>query len=370
MRLDLACFVTGLAGTALILGGCGPSTSTVLLAGGPAPVRLGVYPAVARSGEALQVSVASPNADSIELRSANGMDRYSSAGPALQVSLPSNFGDSASETRFAVRSHGRLLNVLKKPLNVSVCRNRICQSYYHELSVLLPERNRRRIAVTGSWGTAFTTRAAGGTDLPVSRRARSRSEWNLQAELAAGAVSARLQGYSGPDGLGASLDASRQLKRGDGLSYGLAVHLEGVEAQWHPAGISPSGGGMGYRASIGPAIMLKGITASTQLGIYADGGAILQELSTFISINGGLTEVRVPVTVTLDKTFSFGDQSMMPRRQEQLERLTIAWEFLPSVALRLRVASRRSTWPTGQLASDLYASEAGYTLGAQYTLGW
>lgn len=371
MRLELACLVTGLAGTGLFLGGCGISTSTVTLAGEPVPVRLGTTPAVARSGGSLHVSVTSPNADSIVLRSANGLDRYSAVGSALRVSLPGNFGDDAPETRFALRSHGRLLNILKKPLNVFVCRNQICRSYYHELSVLLPEQNRRRIAVTGGWSTAFSTRAFGGTDLPVSRRARNRSEWNLQAEWAAGAVNARLQGFAGPDRRGASLDMAREIKQGDPVSYGLSIHLEGVQAGWHPAGeISAPSSGTAYRVSIGPAIMLKGITASSQLGIYADGGQIMQELSTFFSINGGLTEVRLPLTVTLDKTFAFGDQSIMPRRQEQVERLTLAWEFLPSLALRLRIASRRSSWPAGQEASDLFANESAYSLGAQYTVGW
>ena len=371
MRLDLACLVTGLAGTGLFLGGCSVSTSSVALASGPVPVRLSTTPAIAPYGGSRQVSVTSPNADSIQLRSANGLDRYSAAGSALQVSLPGNFGDDAPQNRFALRSHGRLLNVLKQPLDVLVCRNQICRSYYHELAVQLPERNRRRIAVTGSWSTASTTRAFGGTDLPVSRRARSRSEWNLQAEWAAGAVNARLQGFAGPDRRGASLDIAREIKRGDAVSYGLSVHLEGVQPDWPLAGgISAPSSGNAYRVSLGPAVMLKGITASSQLGIYADGRQIMQELSTFLSINGGLTEVRLPLTVTLDKTFAFGDQSILPRRQEQVERLTLAWEFLPSLALRLRIASRRSTWPTGQEASRLYANEAAYSLGAQYTVGW
>jgi hypothetical protein len=370
MRLELACFVIGLAGTELFLEGCSPSTSTVDLAEGPVPVRLGVYPAVAPAGGSLLVSVTSPNADSIELQSANGLDRYSSVGSALHVSLPGNFGDSASESRFAVRSHGRLFNVLKKPLNVLVCRDQVCRPYYHELSVLLPERNRRRLAVTGGWSAAFTSRAVRGIGPRVSRNSPSRSEWNLQAELAAGATSARLQGFAGPDWRGASLDVSREIKQGDGLSYGLAIRLEGIEAQWDPAvGISTVSRAMAYRGSIGPAIMLRGITASTQLGIYTDGKGAMQELSTFLSVNGALTEVRLPITVTLDRTFAFGNQSMMPRRREQLERLTIAWEFLPSLALRLRVADRRSSWPTGQ-PTDLHASEGGYSLGAQYTLGW
>ena len=370
IRLDLVCFVTGLAGTGFSLGGCAIPTSTVALANGPVPVRMGITPAVARSGESQLVQVISPNADSIQLRSANGLDRYSAVGSALQVSLPGNFGDRTGETHFAVRSHGRLFNALKKPVNVYVCRNQTCQWYYHELTVLLPEQNRRRLALSAGWSAAFTSRAIRGIGPAVSRSSPSRSEWNLQAELAAGPMNARLQGFAGPDWRGASLDVSREIKRGDGLSYGLAIRLEGIQAQWDPAvGISTVSRGMAYRGSIGPAIMLRGITASTQLGIYTDEKGAMQELSTFLSFNGALTEVRLPITVTLDRTFAFGDQSMMPRRREQLQRLTIAWEFLPSLALRVRMADRRSSWPTGQ-PTDLHASEGGYSLGAQYTLGW
>ena len=371
MRLDLACFVTGLTGTGLFIAGCSVSTSTTTLAGGTVPVRLGMSPAIARAGESVLVSVTSPNADSIQLRSANGLDRYSGTGSALRVSLDGNFGDNDSRSRFAVRSQGRLLDVLRKPFDVYVCHDQVCRGYSHELLVRLPERNRRRLAVTGGWSTAFTTRAVRGSDQPVSRRGETLSEWNLQAELASGPVNARLQGFAGSDWRGASLDISREMKHGDGLSYGLAVHLEGIHAEWDPAAkISVPSKGMVYRSSIGPAIMLRGITASTQLGIYSDGRGIMQELSTFISINGALTEVRLPVTVTLDKTIAFGDQSPRSRRQEQLQRLTVAWEFLPSLALRLRVAASTSSWPSGTGTSDLHASEAGYSLGAQYTLGW
>jgi hypothetical protein len=371
MRLDLACFMTGLTGTGLFIAGCSVSTSTTTLAGGTVPVRLGMSPAIARAGEPVLVSVTSPNADSIQLRSANGLDRYSEAGPALRVSLDGDFGEHEPQSRFAVRSHGRLLNVVRKPFDVYVCHDQVCRAYSHDLLVRLPEQNRRKLAVTGGWSTAFTTRAIRGSDQPVSRRGGTRSEWNLQAELASGPVNARLQGFAGPDWRGASLDVSRELKHGEGMSYGLAVHLEGIQAEWDPAArISALGKGMVYSASVGPAIMLRGITASSQLGIYTDGRGVMQQLSTFISINGALTEVRLPVTVTLDRTIAFGDQAPMSRRQEQLQRLTIAWEFLPSLAFRLGVAASRSSWPSGAQTSDLHASEAAYSLGAQYTFGW
>ncbi len=62
--------------------------------------------------------------------------------------------------------------------------------------------------------------------------------------------------------------------------------------------------------------MIKGLTASSQLGIYTDGQETLQEVSTFVSLNGGLTEVRTPVTVTLEKTFAFGGEPLIPRRRD------------------------------------------------------
>src|SRR5215213_11720454 len=114
MRLNLA-FVTGLTGTGLFIAGCSVSTSTTTLAGGTVPVRLGMSPAIARAGESVLVSVTSPNADSIQLRSTNGLDQYSEAGSALQVSLDGNFGDDEPRSRFAVRSHSHLLNIFRKP---------------------------------------------------------------------------------------------------------------------------------------------------------------------------------------------------------------------------------------------------------------
>jgi hypothetical protein len=116
--------------------------------------------------------------------------------------------------------------------------------------------------------------------------------------------------------------------------------------------------------------MVRGLTASSQLGIYTDGRETLQEVSTFISLNGGLTEVRNPVTVTLEKTFAFGGEPLIPRRRDQLERLTIGIDLVRNFALRVGMSTHRSTWPTQDLTADLRASEIFYTLGGQYTLSW
>jgi hypothetical protein len=128
--------------------------------------------------------------------------------------------------------------------------------------------------------------------------------------------------------------------------------------------------GTAYRASVGPSIMVKGLTASSQLGIYTDGRETLQELSTFVSLNGGLTEVRSPVTVTLEKTFAFGGEPMIPRRSDQLERLTLGLDIIRNFAVRFGMTTHRSSWPTADRGSDLRASEVYYTIGGQYTLSW
>jgi hypothetical protein len=358
---------------ALSLQGCGVATSTVDLTPGPNPVEFTVTPNVIQSGGWADIKVVSASADSIAIESENGLDRYWSAGPKLSARVESNFGDSLPQTQYAVRGHGRLLDVLKKPVKVVVCRQGSCRDYYRELAVQLPERNERSVAITGGWSTAFTRRAVTGSDKAVLlKEALNHTVWNVQAELATGKLSARLGGFYGADERGGSLDLSREIKRiGDGLSYGIAMHLAATHAEWLPTDRNPIlTKATAYRASIGPSIMVRGLTASSQLGIYTDGRETLQEVSTFISLNGGLTEVRNPVTVTLEKTFAFGGEPMIPRRRDQLERLTIGIDLVRNFALRLGMSTHRSAWPTQDRTSDLRASEVFYTLGGQYTLSW
>src|SRR4051812_43676229 len=120
----------------LVLQACAsPAATTVRLADAPVPVRLRSSPGIATRAAPVQLRVTTPNADSIEIRSADGLERYRGKGASLQVSLPSTFGDSTPLTRYAVRSGKRLFDVLKKPVFVTVCRNRDCREYYHELAV-------------------------------------------------------------------------------------------------------------------------------------------------------------------------------------------------------------------------------------------
>ncbi len=330
-------------------------------------------PAMAQAGGSVQLKVASASSDSISIESVDGLDRYWDTGSTLDTRLGSDFGDSVPGTRYAVREHGRLFDVLKKPMKVVVCRKGRCRNYYHELAVRLPERNERSVAVTGGWSTAFTKRAITGRDKSVLlKEALNHTVWNMQAEVATGRLSARLQGFYGADERGGSLDLSHEIKRlGEGMGYGLAMRLAATHAEWLPteryAALTK---GTAYRASIGPSIMIKGLTASSQLGIYTDGRETLQEVSTFVSLNGGLTEVRTPVTVTLEKTFAFGGEPLIPRRRDQLERLTLGLDLVRNFALRLGMTTHRSAWPSQDKLSDLRATEVYYTIGGQYTISW
>jgi hypothetical protein len=362
-----------LAGVALTLQACGVSTSTVNLTRGPEPVEVTMTPAVVQPGGSMQVLVSSPDADSIGILSDDGKDRYWETGGALRARLQSDFGDTLPEVEYAVRQQGRLFDVLKKPMRVVVCRRNSCSEYMHELAVHLPERNERSVAITGGWSTAFTKRAVTARDKSVLlKEALNHTVWNVQAELATGGLSGRLQGFYGPDERGGSLDLSHEIKSGgEGLSYGIAMHLAATQAEWLPTDRDAVlTRGTAYRASVGPSIMIKGLTASSQLGIYTDGQETLQEVSTFVSLNGGLTDVRTPVTITLEKTFAFGGEPLIPRRRDQLERLTVGVDLVRNFALRLGMTTHRSAWPTADGASDLRASEVFYQIGGQYTISW
>ena len=49
-----------------------------------------------------------------------------------------------------------------------------------------------------------------------------------------------------------------------------------------------------------------GIGTLPQFGIYTDGVETLQIASTRLSVNGKLTSIRQPVTITAEKSFAFG----------------------------------------------------------------
>jgi hypothetical protein len=116
--------------------------------------------------------------------------------------------------------------------------------------------------------------------------------------------------------------------------------------------------------------MVKGVTASTQFGIYTDGMETLQIASTRLSVNGNLTSIRSPVTITAEKTFAFGGGAIIARRRDALERLTAAVRVYDDFALNVGLSSHRSAWPDDDPRGDIRASETRIILGGQYTVTW
>jgi hypothetical protein len=161
------------------------------------------------------------------------------------------------------------------------------------------------------------------------------------------------------------------LKGGEGMSYGLAMHAGVTHSDWLDVGTGavPAGRTV-YRAGIGPSIMVKGITASSQFGIYTDGIETLQVASTRFSVNGNLTSVRHPVTLTAEKTFAFGGGAIVARRRDALERLTAAIRLVDDFALQVGISSHRLAWPDADPSNDLRASDTRMILGGLYTLTW
>jgi hypothetical protein len=353
--------------------GCAMPERSVQLAAAPDDVRVKMRPTVIRAGEPADVVVQSPGADSIAVESANGIDRYWVTGPVLRAQLSRSFGDTVSGSRFAVRWQGKLLDVLEKPAKIAACRAGRCSEFYYEFPVKLPERNRRSVAVTAAYSTVFASRAVKGDDRSVLfKQVLNNSLWSVQTELATGTWSAQLQGFYGPSQAGGSLDLSREIQRLDSeVSYGVAMHLGLAHDDWLREVGSPFiGSRTVYQATIGPSIMIRGVTASSQLGIYADGNSTMQVMSTRISVNGNLTTVRSPVTATAEKTFSFGGGAIVSRRRDAVERLTAAIYLLDDLALKLGVSTHRSAWPGDVPSRDLRTSEMLFTLGGQYSLTW
>ena len=359
-----------LGGVALI--GCGIPTHTTRLAEGPEPVDVRMEPSVLRSGQQATVVVRSASADSIAIESETGVDRYWSDGPRLSATLSADFGDLTPHHHYAERRDGLLLDRLKKSATISVCKLGRCREFYHEFEVRLPERNQRTVALSGGWSTEFARRTVTGRNrAALFQEALNRSVFSLEGELAARAWSARAQGFIGADGYGASIDLSRVIKQGDEVSYGIAMHLGTTRNEWLPDGSRPAlAERTAYRASIGPSVMLRGITASSQFGIYASGRETLQIIGTRISANGRLTSVRIPVSLTAEKTLAFGGGAIVSRRRDALERVSASVHMFDNFAVSLGVSSHRIAWPADQPAGDLRASEVLITMGGRYSVTW
>jgi hypothetical protein len=357
---------------AVALAGCGVPTQTTRIVDGPAPVTVRLEPATPTDGQFASLMITSPRADSIVFESDNGLDRYWTTRDTLRVQLDPNFGDSLRTEHFAARWQGELLSRWMKPAQITVCRARDCQTIYYEIPVELPEANHRTVAVTAGYNTVFARRSLMGSHSTVLfKEALSSGIWSAQAELSDRHWSGRVEGYAGRGERGASLDLSRVLKQGNDLSYGVAMHVDADRSEWLPEGESPVvADRTAWRAGIGPSVMLRGVTATSQLGIYSDGLQTLQVVSTRVSLNGNLTEVRLPVSLTAEKTFAFGGGAIVSRRRDALERLMASVHVVDAFALNFGMSSHRSAWPGDQPSDDFRASETLFTLGGQYTLSW
>jgi hypothetical protein len=357
---------------AVVLVGCGIPSHSTQLATGPEPVVVRMEPAVLRGGQQAAVVVRSPSADSIAIQSANGVDRYWSAGPRLDARLNADFGEAAPLRRYAERRDGVLLDRLKKPATITVCKRSRCREFHHEFEVRLPERNRRTVALAAGWNTMFAHRTITGRDrTALFEKALSGGVFSLEGELAAKAWSAKVQAFFGADTRGASVDLSRVIKQGNEVSYGIAMNLGTTRNEWLPDGTRPAlADRTAYRASIGPSIMLRGVTASSQFGIYTSGRETLQVIGTRISANGRLTSVRLPVSITAEKTLAFGRGPIVSRRRDALDRLAASVHLLEGFAVNFGVSSHRIAWPGDQPAGDLRASEVLFTMGGRCSLTW
>lgn len=360
------------AAAALVLAGCAVPTQTTRLAGGPEPVTVRLEPAVPSSGQPAELTIESPSADSIAFESENGLDRYWSAGHVLRAELTSQFGDSVPVPRYATRAEGQLLARYLKPARITVCHQHVCREHYHEIPVRLPEANHRTVALTAGYSAVFARRSlVGSRSTVLFREVLSSGIWSAQGEWEDHGWSARLEGFAGRGTRGASLDLSRMLKRAGDVSYGISVYLDADRSEWLPEGESPVlVDRTVWRAGVGPSLMLRGVTASSQLGIYTDGAQTMQVVSTRVRINGNLTEVRLPVSLTAEKTFAFGGGAIVSRRRDALERLMASVHLMDALAFNFGLATHRSAWPNNEPANDFRASETLFTLGGQYSVSW
>ncbi len=358
---------------ALSAAGCAMPSSSTQMSLGPEPVEVQMTPTVIYSGQRTQVVVRSPGADSIVFESENGLDRYWSADSVLTLWLGADFGQAEPASSYAPVFKGEAVPYLKKPVRIATCRAGRCREFHHEVAVKLPVHNERVVAVTAGASSVFARRSIRGHDRTVFLQDALNSYiWSLQAEWSSGAWNGRVQGFLSADDRGAWLDMSRVLKGGgDGFGYGVAMHAGLTRDDWLESGPSAlRAGRTAFHAGIGPSIMVKGITASSQFGISTDGMETLQIASTRLSVNGDLTSIRNPVAIIAEKTFAFGGGPIVARRREAREKLSAAVRVIDDFALNVGLSSRRMAWPEQDPSRDLRASETLIIVGAQYSVTW
>ena len=347
------------AALTVALAGCAIPTQTTQVAAGPEPVTVHADPAVPSPGQSTMLTITSPGADSIAFESVNGLDRYWTTHDTLRLQLDPDFGDSVAVERYATRYQGTLLSRFMKPARITVCRKGSCETIYHDIPVALAEANHRTVALTAGYNTVFARRSLVGSHSTVLfREALSSGIWSTRAELSDWNWSGRLEGYAGQGERGMAFDLSRVVKHAGDLSYGVALHLDADRSAWlADAGNPVVTDRTGWRASVGPSMMLRGVTATSQIGIYNDGVKTLQIVSTRVSLSA-------------EKTFAFGGGAIISRRRDALERLVASVQLVNDLAINVGLSSHQSAWPNHEPVDDLRASETLFTLGGQYTLTW
>ena len=359
--------------SAVSLAGCAIPEATTRLAPEPDAVTVHLRPELPRSGQSAEVVVESPGADSLVLEADDGLDRISSHGARLVAQIGADFGAGERDgVQYAVRRGKRLLDRLERPVTISSCRGGVCRRYAHTLPVRLPEKNGRTAELTAGYSTIFARRSIlGGGSTVLLREVLSSGIWSLNGEWAGRSWNLHAAGYWSQDEHGGSLDLARVLKHGDEVSYGLAVHAGALRSGWLPERESPLlVDRTALRFAVGPSVILRGITASSQLGIMTDGSETMQIVRTRVSANGNLMSERLPVTISAEKTFAFGGGAIVSRRRDALERLTAGIYVVNGFAIDMGVTSHRLAWPNADPANDLRGSEVTFTLGGQYTLSW
>jgi hypothetical protein len=353
-------------------------------AGAPAPVpvpatassqavpTVEMVPGELHDGQAAALVVRSPGADSIAFESENGIDRYWAHGGELRTTITPDFGDRYPVARYAGEYRGQRLDLLRKRARIAVCRRGRCTEHAYEIPVRLPEHNRRSVALTTGFSSVFARRSILGAGRTVLfKEVLTSGVWDARGELALGRWNAQAEGYVGGGEQGGALDVARMIKGdGEGLSYGIAAHVGMMRSEWLDEGPGRGTGRTAWRGAIGPSVMLRGVTMSSLLGVQSDGTETLQISSTRISVNGNLTSVRHPLTITAEKTFAFGGGPIISRRRDARERLTAGIRVLDDVAVSIGVSSHRIAWPQARAADDLRASETVITLGGQYSVTW
>jgi hypothetical protein len=360
------------ATSAVSTAACAIPEQTTRLGPDPDPVTVSLRPDLPRTGQPAEVTVESPGADSVMLKSQDGLDRFSARGPKLVAMVGGDFAAGKDVPRYAVRHGKELLDQLERPIQVTSCRDGVCRDYYHNLPVRLPEKNGRTVELTAGYSTIFARRSIlGGGRTVLLREALSSGFWTVNGEWAAPSWNVHAMGFWSDDEHGGSLDLARVLKRGDEVSYGIAVHAGALHSDWLPEQQSPLlADGTALRFAVGPSVMLRGITASSQIGVMTNGHEALQIMRTRVSANGNLTSERLPVTITAEKTFAFGGGPIVSRRRDATERLSAGIYLWQGFALDLGMTSHRLAWPNEHPADDLHGSEVTFTLGGQYTLSW